>query len=1573
MAPTLPLNNKMTRLNPARSAPKPARPRAGVAALVRLLGEPAVTPALATKLYDLLANFRPAQKCAVALWHDESGPACHLAVVATDQPFLTDTVTLCAHRWKLDMAELRHPVVAITRGKNGEFIKLGGTPKEALIYLRLPPLSLEQAEQLQVSVKAAISAAQGVVADFGVMRTKVEDERSRMAATRQGTREELQFIDWLLADHFILMGMRQYRYRDNGKEHFIQVVPGSGMGILRHAPSRAEQPAPVAKLGASLASYLNQPGSVVISKAFTRAPIHRDAAMDYLALRTLDAHGHVVSEWRLLGLFTSKAFTTHVGDVPLLSAKLAAVRARLNYPAQGYSGRVLQNVLETWPRDELFLSTVDELVKLAEPAVAMREQADTAVLIRNAPREEAMSVQVLVPLSRYEARLRQQVAGVLEKMTGGSVTDQRLEMGIGEVARLFFRLYMPVAKPMNEKLLIEAVRQLVRGWADDVQYILYQQLPLAVAVKVWKNIGATLPSAYRAARTPAQAAADLQVLHTLPCGGVVRLENCNNRLFLTTYRGNNGWPLHQILPVLADFGLKTAQEQHYTVPLAGGMVSIQIIEIEGDYTLAPETLARAEQLVDLALRGEAESDSLNGLLVTENLPIEAIGWLRAWVAAVQQADRRFVGSVGRSFLVKNPTIANGLVALFEARFKDDGGRAARKINTALAAQMAALPLADDERIGLAFQQLINAMLRTNAWQENAPALAFKLDGQVLENWPKPLVFKEIFMYHPLVEGVHLRGAAVARGGLRNSDRPYDYRLEVLGLQQAQQRKNTIIVPVGAKGGFVVRESALWASVGRRMADAQGVQSGALTMRDRALLAYKVYINALLSVTDTYHHKGHVVHPRGVVCLDGNDPYLVVAADKGTATYSDTANALSAAADYWDGVENGFWLGDAFASGGSNGYDHKELAITARGAWISVQHHLKALDIAPSAKRPLVMVGVGDPSGDVFGNGVVREPHAQLVAAFNHKHIFLDPDPEPAKSFAERARLLHAVAGWEAYNTKLISTGGGVFARSAKTITLHARVQARLGLKKAVATPDEVIKAILKAPVDVIWNGGIGTYIRASDERDDEVGDKANDAVRVSAKDVRARVIGEGGNLGISPRGRVELSLRGILLNSDALDNSAGVDTSDHEVNLKILLGNPKEKLASTARNKLLKQSTAEIAAAVLADNVRQNLAISTCAAAPAPEHRDLFALQQSLLKRGILSEEIDNLPSLPQLLQREGPHASARYTRPEIASLMAGTKTVIREELLKPELAPLLRGPLGVAALKGYFPAGLPKEILARAPQHPLADAITATVLANRLVNRFGLLLVPHLCADLNAAPATAIMAVLLAEDWLLGDGFWEAMDAQEADLPLPALLAAYGRTRAVVSTVAAWIVRQGLVLPQAELLGASILHAIDAMPRLFSPHAQAILETRRKGWVQMGFADRLAVRLSLVSPLIVVPDAVVLAAQLKVKAADTLRLQLALGEVLQLPALVQKSRAMSFADGWSRQAVMAMLLEFLHCQRVLSERLVKAKLDVPAWKDKHKEALGRYGQTVAQILREKNLTVAMLSVVIGRLRELAP
>ncbi len=1556
---------------PRSAITKPAKtPKTTTASLNALLGSPSLPAAVVARLQALLEDFKPREKARVALWHDDEKPASHLAVVARDQSFLTDTVTLCANRWGLDIATLRHPVIGVTRDPHGKIIKLGnGGLKETLIYLLLPPLAPGQAEQVAASVKAGLDAAQNTVADFAAMRDRVADERVRMASTRQASREELQFMDWLLDNHFILMGMRQYRYRDSAQGPLIQVVPGSGLGILRHSPSRSEHPMPVSKMGTSLAAYLKQPGAVIISKAFTRAPIHRDAAMDYLALRTLDSDGGVVSEWRLLGLFTSRAHTTYVGDVPLLAAKLQAVRDKLGYEPGGYSARVLQNVLETWPRDELFLSDADELAKLAAQAVAMRQQSDVAVLVRHAPREEAISVQMLVPLPRYESRLRREAVSLLERMTGGNITDQRLEMGLTDVVRLFFRVHVENTRKLDERALTAAMHQMVRGWADDVQHILYDKLPLGVATKLWKTIGLHLPSSYRASQTPAQAAADLLTLHTLPEGGVVRLENIGKRLVLLAYRAGGGWPLHQILPVLDSFGLKTAQEQHYTLPVPGGTVAIQVIEIEGEYALSAEALEKIAVLAGQALRGLAESDCLNQLVISADLPVEAIGWLRAWTACLQQADRRFAGDVVRCFLTRNPLLAKDLVALFRARLQPGvTGREKleKSLNASLSKAIAALPTAEDERIGVAFHQLIGAMLRTNAWQGLTPALAFKLESGELRSWPKPLVYKEIFVYHPLVEGVHLRGGPVARGGLRNSDRPYDYRIEVLGLQQAQQRKNAIIVPVGAKGGFVVKDVALWSHY-RALASQKMVklpQNDVLTAQERARLAYQIFVSALLSVSDTYRKDGKVVGPRDVVRADGDDPYLVVAADKGTATYSNTANALSENADFWDGVSHGFWLGDAFASGGSNGYDHKELGITARGAWLSVEHHLKALDIVPSAKKPIVMVGIGDPSGDVFGNGVVREKHTLLVAAFNHKYIFLDPNPDAAKSFAERERLLREVKGWDGYNEKLISNGGGVFSRSAKVIPLSAAMQERLGLKKKDAAPEEVIRAILKAPVDVIWNGGIGTYIRASEERDDEVGDKANDAVRVSAKDVRAKVIGEGGNLGITPRGRIELSLRGVLLNSDALDNSAGVDTSDHEVNLKILLGTMEN------RNALLKKCTDDIAAAVLTDNVRQNLAISLEVSAPATEHHDLFAMQESLLKRGVLSEEVDNLPALMQLLQRE----SGKYTRPEIAGLLAGTKMVLRDELLTPEMKALLQGDLGRAALRGYFPPSLPAAILNRADKHPLAGPITATVLANRVVNRLGLLMVPHLCADLGCTPATALGAVLMAEDWVAGDSLWAEMDALEGTLPMPALLAAYQRVRAIVATLAAWLVRQGLGAKEAEELGAQVKQAPGILPGLLSPTAKQVLAQREKGWRNLGYGDAMATRLSLLSPLAIVPDAVQLRGSLKAPAGKAaLQLQLNLGELLHLPALMQRSRVMAFADGWSRQAVMAMLLEFLNCQRCLTQTLLARRTDVAAWKKKHADALGRYNQTVAQVLHEKNLSVAMLSVVVGRLRELAP
>jgi glutamate dehydrogenase len=1579
-----------------------------LAEALALPGRPALAPAVVNELQRLLSHFSPEKPLALALWHDADKPVCHLGVAALDQPFLTDTVTLCARRLGLDIADLRHPVLTVQRDENGDFKGLVSTKKgrrEALIYLALPPLTLNQGEQLQAAVRAGVRAAVASVKDFEAMRGRIEEEAARMAATRQGRREELQFLTWLLDNHFILLGMRQYQFRDGKGGRYVQMVPGSGLGILRYAPSRAEQPVPVAKLGENLGGTLAEAGAVMLSKTFDRAPIHRDAAMDYVGLRRFDARQQVESEWRVVGLFTSSAYTTHVGSVPLLSGKLAAVREKLNYEPNNYSARVLQNVLETWPRDELFLTDANELARLAAQAVAVRERPDVAVLLRVSAREQAVSVQVLVPMARYESRLRRELAELLARLSGGEVTDQRLEMGDLDLVRLFFRLHIQTVKQINTDALNREVRRLVRGWADEVQHLLYQNLPVTVAAKLWQNIGNFLPADYRAGQTPEQAAADLLQLQQLPEGGAVRLENTGNSLILRAYRRGNGWPLHQILPVLAGFGLKTAQEQHFTLPLAGAEASIQVIEIEGEYNLAPEVVARVGTLVGQGLRGEAENDSLNGLVISADLPLESIPWLRAWTACLQQADRRFGGRTVRAVLTENPSFAKDLVALFRARLEpghdfSNNSSEIKKLNDRLAAAAARAASAENEKICMTFHELIMAMVRTNAWQVNEkadvlPALAFKFDGARLTLWPKPLVWREIFVYHPLVEGVHLRGGPVARGGIRYSDRPYDYRLEILGLQQAQQRKNTIIVPVGAKGGFVVKSGGAEGRPadggrpmdGRRAAGAQTTGGGRAggepqAGANRVVEAYRIFIAALLSVTDNHGIDletgvARMVPPRGVTRLDGDDAYLVVAADKGTASFSDTANDVAQSADYWDGAPGGFWLGDAFASGGASGYDHKALAITARGAWVSVQHHLKALEIEPGPGRPLLMAGVGDMAGDVFGNGLLREPWVQLIGAFNHKHIFLDPDPAPEASLAERRRLFAAGLGWDGYDAAKLSAGGGVWARSAKSVPLHPRIQARLGLKKASATPDEVIRAILKAPVDVLWNGGIGTFIRAGDERDEDVGDKANDAIRVEAREVRARIIGEGGNLGVTPRGRVELSRKGVRLNSDAVDNSAGVDTSDHEVNLKILCGLATRHgdLTRPARNQLLHRLTGAVAEAVLADNARQNLAISLEAAGNVTDHRDLFALQQELLKKGVLDPEVDTLPTLAQLLQREGErHAPAGYTRPELAGLLAGAKTVLREELLQPGMAEVLASSIGSHALRGYFPAELPQAVARHIAAHPLGRDIAATVLANRVVNRLGLLLVPRLSHDLGTTPAAALQAVLLAEDWLVGPGFWQEMDALEPKLPMAALLAVSQRVRTVTATLAAWLVQHEMPLEQAlGELGPAVRRAAEALPKLLSPGGKSLLDERVRGWKKLGLPAPLAVRLSLLSPLAVVPDAVLLGEQAGRPVDEILRLQLALGEALQLPALIQKSRQAAPGDGWSRQAMLTMMLEFLHRQRRLTEALVAERLDLAGWKKRQAGPLARYHKLVAQVLGEKSLSVAMMSVVLGRLRELVP
>ncbi|PZP40486.1 MAG: hypothetical protein DI585_00865 [Pseudomonas fluorescens] len=1466
-------------------------------------------------------------------------------VVADDQPFLTDTVSLAVRRHNPDLGGLWHPVVNVTRVRNKlTDAELGRATSrkslEAWILVQVENINTEGVHAMVDDVRTSLAQARAAVRDYPTMRDKMAE-----LANGFGKSEEREFLNWIADGNMILLGYRHYDYRSTKTGLVVKATPDTGLGIMAETTSAVTSEKLVSEVG-SLGLYIDSHEHLVLSNTPEPSKVHRGVTMDYVGVMIRNTKGDVVGEHRFVGLYTSSAYTSAVQSIPLLRAKLANVIKAVNWPKGSYNSRTLQSVLDMWPRDELFLSDVDTLKRLATATVAVHERPDVAVLVRASAHEAAATVIVYLPLAKMHTRMREKIVLLLGDAFGFRVREFKVELGSGELARMVFRLPWKTGMDVSEADLTHRVRALVRGWDDDMQDAFVASLGAQQGILRWRQFATLVDVGYRSVTPVAMAVEDAAFVAS-GADQQVRLEE-RDGLRLRLLKRGGSWTLAELMPLVDSCGLKAISEETFKL---GDVWVHDVLCAMPETPLTDANRAALIAVVDACLRDTLEEDSLNRLALGSALGVREIGVWRAWVAYLQQVDRRLDPRTVRQIVRARPDLARVLWELLVAEHDPAIANAKRKRLAApliakMEAEILAMPTAEEERVWRTAFGVVQAILRTNVWQPGREAkfeaLAFKLDCSKVPGMVEPRPWREIAVYHPHVEGVHLRGGPVARGGLRHSGRASDYRTEILGLMTAQMRKNTIIVPVGAKGGFFVR---------------QGVP----------VEAYKLYIRALLSISDTYDTKNNVVPPRGVVRHDGDDPYLVVAADKGTAKFSDVANGEAIAADYWDGITGGFWLADAFASGGSKGYDHKDMGITARGAWVSVAHHLSGLGLTPSAERPAVLVGIGDMAGDVFGNGLLRDPHVQLVAAFNHMHIFLDPNPDPAVSFAERQRMFDAGLGWDGYDTKKISEGGGVFLRAAKRIDLSPQMQARLGIKASSIVPDELIKAILKAPVDVLWNGGIGTYIKASDESHLSAADKANDDVRVDGASVRAKVIGEGGNLGITARGRVELARRGVQLNTDALDNSAGVDTSDHEVNLKILLQlvMRQGKMDEAGRVKLLRSMTDDVAVQVLRDNTQQNLAVTMDCAEDEGYHLELQSWQDKLVREDIVDPIVDCLPSLRDLKARP----EALYTRPEMCALLAGTKAWLRAEILKDH--ELLDSPMLKPLLAWYFPRSLQDKYAAQIEKHPLAHNIIATVLANLLVNRLGILSIPRLMNDFEVSARDAVRALGVAI--VISDlaGLWAQLENLHT-LPLKTTLAVSRRLKVVSGILAAWVVRHGQPVDVATWIGTlhkPVQEIVNLLPKALKGRPE--MARWADEWESMGLPAPMAGRLALLSPLVVAPDVAMLSAELKKPLTDVLGTHLRVGESLKLPALVRKVRTMPVPDAWTRQAVQAMGQELFSRQTAMSRRLLRTNQTVDGWLDGCGDAMERYQSLVRDIGRSKELSVAMLSVVLGRLREL--
>ncbi len=1222
-----------------------------------------------------------------------------------------------------------HPVMAVRRTPDGALEAVldsaaadGGDARfESYMHFEVDRQSdPERIEAIRADLEQALADVRAAVEDWRTMLAKVE---VAIADLQPGAKvleptalaEAEAFLRWVADDHFTLLGYGCYDLiRDQAGDQ-LKRIEGSALGLLRRQPTGSVTSRSFAALPPELRRQARAPVPLVITKANARSTVHRPVYLDYLGIRRFDADGEVLGEHRFLGLFTSAAYNRNPREIPLLRHKVSRLIKRAGLAPAGHSGKALVNILETYPRDELLQTGDDELFEIVQEILHLHERQTLRLFLRRDAFARFVSCLVYVPRERYNTAIRRRFQDILQEALNGTEVEFQAQVSESILARIQFIVRTPDGIPEDvdraeiEARLIEASR----SWNDVLSEALIDAHGEEEGNRLARAYGEAIPVGYQE-QVPARAAVpDIDRIDRLAKGEIELamslyrpLEQGAGELCLKLVRAGQGIALSDVLPVLENMGLRVLQEQPYDFTTAAGM-SFWLhnfwVEPIHPCELDLDQVGQAFQDAFLKVwRGEAENDGFNQLVLRAGLDWRQVTVLRTYCKYLLQIGIPFSQAYMEQTLVHNPELARRAAELFEARFDPDlqGDRPAllARLEAEYRAGLDGVANLDEDRILRRFMRLVLASLRTNYYQEgpagapHKPYLSLKIDPAAVPDMPLPRPAYEIFVYAPRTEGVHLRGGKVARGGIRWSDRREDFRTEVLGLMKAQTVKNGVIVPVGAKGGFVVKRPP------------KGGDRAAL--QAEVVACYQTLMRGMLDITDNRAGDRIVVRPR-VVRYDGDDPYLVVAADKGTATFSDIANAIS--------LEYGHWLGDAFASGGSAGYDHKGMGITARGAWESVKRHFLELNL-DCQTEPFTVIGIGDMSGDVFGNGMLLSEQIRLLGAFDHRHVFIDPDPDPGASFAERKRLFELPrSSWDDYDRGLLSPGGGIFPRTAKSIRLSPEARRALEVEAEEFTPQELIRAILLAPVDLFWNGGIGTYVKAAVERHAEAFDRANDAVRVDAEQLRCRVIGEGGNLGLTQKARIAFAQKGGRINTDFIDNSAGVDCSDHEVNIKILLGAVVDQgdMTMKQRDQLLAAMTDEVAGLVLRNNVLQVQAISLAEAHPAELLDSQAGFMRRLEATGRLNRELEVLPDEETLARRR--QAGQGLFRPEIAVLLAYAKMTLYDELLASELPD---DPYLLQDLVKYFPRPLRKRFRGQIAGHRLRREIIATLVANSIVNR---------------------------------------------------------------------------------------------------------------------------------------------------------------------------------------------------------------------------------------------------------------
>jgi glutamate dehydrogenase len=1517
-----------------------------------------------------------------------------LEVLNDNMPFLFDSTMAELTEQGIEVTLVAHPILAVERDDQGKLLRFYGEAlpegtkgtRESLIHLHITRLDADADRQKLIDgLTRTLNDVRACVIDWRAMRDRVEEAIKTFSSNPpplpiDEVAEANQFLQWLCADNFTFLGVREYRFSPDS-DASDDITTGEGLGILRDLDAKVlRRGSEMVVMTSEIREFMHEPTLLIVIKANVSSRVHRRIRMDYVGIKLYTPDGRLEGELRVVGLFTSGAYTRSTRQIPYVRHKVTRVLQRAGFDPNSHSGKALMHILEEYPRDELFQVDVDTLYNFVMEILILYERPRVRALTRVDKFDRFASILTFIPREKYDTDVRTRVGALLSQVYKGTLSASYVSFPEGALVRVHYIIGRYEGKtPVVERSTLEAgISAIAATWADKLKAALTASTDGMRARMLTNRYAQAFSGGYTEVFDAEQAITDIATIEKLtptrPVAISVHRDESEvdpKRFGLKVFSRGAPLSLSYRVPVIENHGLRVVNERTYQIAQratpAPPPVWLHDMTIEASdgqpITISPEFSHRLEASIMAVVRDRAESDGYNGLILRTALGWREVSTIRALSRYLHQIRTPFTQDYMWETLRKNAAITASLVALFQTRLDPrlaftDAERSARE--TALLAeveeQLKSVASLDEDRILRRFTNLVQATIRTNLWQigedgHPRPVISFKFDARRIDDLPAPRPLYEIFVYSPRVEGIHLRFGKVARGGLRWSDRPQDFRTEILGLVKAQQVKNAVIVPVGAKGGFVPKRLPPLSN--RDAWLAEGTE------------AYRIFVRSLLELTDNLDGD-IVVPPESTVRHDGDDPYLVVAADKGTATFSDVANAISA--------EKSHWLGDAFASGGSQGYDHKKMGITARGAWETVKRHFREFG-TDIQTMPFTAVGVGDMSGDVFGNGMLLSPATKLVAAFDHRDIFIDPSPDPSISLAERKRLFDLPrSSWQDYNKSLISPGGGVFSRQLKAIPLAPEVRTLLDLDKPQATPFEVMTAILKARADLLWFGGIGTYVRSAGESDDQVGDRANDPIRITGSDVRARVIGEGANLGVTQRGRIEAAQNGVKLNTDAIDNSAGVNTSDVEVNIKIALARLERegRLSAADRNSLLAAMTDEVGALVLRNNYLQSLSLSLVERKGVAETSFLTRLMQSLEQRGLLSRAVEFLPDDAALVERT--RRGQFLTRPELAVLLAYAKLTLYDDLLATSVPD---DPYLARELSQYFPREVQDKFPTAVEFHRLRREIIATSLANAVINRGGPACVVRLIDETDADIPTIVMAYVAVDECYGLKWLNDAIDALDTCIDGQVQLSLYASVQDLLLSRMVWYVRNvdfndGLEAVVARF-GPAIRQIVAGLDTTLPPDLQAARAKRRQDLTDAGVPAGLAGELADLDALVSAADIVTVAERTTRPIGDAATTFFAAEANFRLDRIVAAARSVPANDYFERMAIDRAVEQIAGAERRLAADMLatgqSGQQAVETWLAAHPEAT-RIRRSVEEIAAS-GLTLAKLTVAANLLGDL--